>query len=670
MTLPKRVFLLIICLVGIITGYFYLKFPSGPTVSVVMPVFNRQDLVGRAIDSILDQTYTDFEFVIVDDGSTDETPIILQEYARQDNRIKIFTNPTNKGIAYSRQRGLDLAKGEYVAVMDSDDWSVPDRLAKSVAFMRDHPDTDAMTGFVTGIDEKKTFDIPSSDTPYTPNRFEDFFAIELSFYNSFPNVASFFKRTFAIKNKIHYDSSLISAEDYDFWRQFISAGGKLGSISDTLVYIRSHGSNSPDYYNQMITNSLEIHRKLLSRFFEPTQEDLKFVYPLRKKCELLQKIASGNKVSNRVPQQWIENRYTAQCPEKMDDYLLFTHTDWSDFIHVEDNGRIKRYGSGDEGLAIIRGKQMIIKWDGWDGWDGWDAEIFEKKSDGSYDYKRKAHSIPSAPAISVVMSTYNREDFLPRAIESIQGQTFRDWELIIINDGSTDKTADILNRYAAQDDRIRILTNSRNKGLVYALNRGLDAAQGEFIARMDDDDISLPDRLEKQYDFMRAHPDITATSSFVGQPNNGEIWPFQQKTGSDDMKVDLFLGTVPISHPSLMIRRSFLTDHHIRYNDKYRAAEDTKFYLDLYDAGAKMGKVPEILVLYRLHGDNPAAWYDIQYKNSNLFLEDEIFPRFNIQEKIQSRPACPQFQRMIEANRKNPQLPQELLEQAVKAKCP
>ena len=658
----KRILIAAICL-GIIV-ISYCRTSAVPTVSVVMPVFNRQDLVERAIDSILNQSYTDFEFIIVDDGSTDETPAILKDYAQKDTRIKIFTNPTNKGIAYSRQRGLDLARGKYVAIMDSDDWSLPDRLAKSVSFMADHPEIDAMTGPVESINDETSFDIKPSDTTYTLDKQDGFYEIELTFYNSFANVASLFKREFAVKNKIHYDPGFVSAEDYDFWRQFVSAGGKLASITDTLVYIRSHGSNSPSYYEQMISNSLKIHRKLLSRFFTPKESDLKFVYPLPKKCKLLKKMANINKTLNRVPQEWIEKRYTAQCPENRDDYLLFTHTEWSDFVRIETDGRVKRYGTGEQGKATIKGNQIIIEW------DNWDPEIFEKKPDGSYDYKIRIKAHRSEPIISVVMSTYNRADFLPKAIESILDQTFKDWEFIIINDGSTDQTATILDEYAARDSRIKVLTNPQNRGLVWSLNLGLDNARGEFIARMDDDDISLPDRFEKQYIFLRKYPDMTATSSFVGQPKNREPWPFQQKTDSDEMKTDLFLGTVPISHPSLMIRRAFLDEHHIRYSDKYRAAEDTKFYLDLYDAGAKMGKVPEVLVLYRLHGDNPAEWYDTQYKNSNLFLEDEIFPRFNIHDKILSRPACPQFRKMVAENRKKQQLPQEILERAVELKCP
>ncbi|MDR2901628.1 MAG: glycosyltransferase, partial [Lactobacillales bacterium] len=111
--------------------------------------------------------------------------------------------------------------------------------------------------------------------------------------------------------------------------------------------------------------------------------------------------------------------------------------------------------------------------------------------------------------ISVIMSTYNRAPALPVAIESILKQTFNNFEFIIINDGSTDNSADVIKGYAQKDPRIVYLENKENKGLVYGLNRGLDIARGEYIARMDDDDESFPRRFEKQLKTLDSMPEIT-----------------------------------------------------------------------------------------------------------------------------------------------------------------
>ena len=113
----------------------------------------------------------------------------------------------------------------------------------------------------------------------------------------------------------------------------------------------------------------------------------------------------------------------------------------------------------------------------------------------------------NTPEISLIMSVYNGEDYLREAIDSVLMQTFSAWEFIIINDCSTDGTAEILSEYAARDERIKVYTNEVNLRLPSSLNKALSYAQGKYIARMDADDICLPDRLEKQYEFMEKNPD-------------------------------------------------------------------------------------------------------------------------------------------------------------------
>ena len=110
------------------------------------------------------------------------------------------------------------------------------------------------------------------------------------------------------------------------------------------------------------------------------------------------------------------------------------------------------------------------------------------------------------------MSVYNGEDYLAQAIDSVLNQTFLNWELIIINDCSTDKTGEILNEYALRDERIKVHTNEVNLRLPSSLNKALTLAQGKYIARMDADDICLPNRLQEQYNFMEKNKDVALSS--------------------------------------------------------------------------------------------------------------------------------------------------------------
>ena len=120
--------------------------------------------------------------------------------------------------------------------------------------------------------------------------------------------------------------------------------------------------------------------------------------------------------------------------------------------------------------------------------------------------ENKTCKIEKSPMISVIMSTYNRENYLPAAMESILNQTYTDFEFIIIDDASTDNTAKLLQEYQEKDSRIVVISNPQNLGYNKNLTTGFKLAKGKYLARMDDDDISLPTRFEKQVDFLEKTP--------------------------------------------------------------------------------------------------------------------------------------------------------------------
>ncbi len=148
------------------------------------------------------------------------------------------------------------------------------------------------------------------------------------------------------------------------------------------------------------------------------------------------------------------------------------------------------------------------------------------------------------PQVSVLMSVFNGERYLPEAINSILAQTFRDFELIVVDDGSTDSTADILREYAQGDSRLRLLRHEVNQGQAAALNWALGDARGSFIATMDADDISAPHRLERQVEFLRSHPDIGAVGT-------------NRKVCNHDMSELLYTTRLPSRH-ALLALNSFI----------------------------------------------------------------------------------------------------------------
>ncbi len=224
------------------------------------------------------------------------------------------------------------------------------------------------------------------------------------------------------------------------------------------------------------------------------------------------------------------------------------------------------------------------------------------------------------PKVTVLMPVYNAEKYIKEAVDSILGQSFADFEFLIINDGSTDGSVKIIKKFL--DTRIRLIANEKNLGVITTLNKGFDLAQGEYIARMDADDISLPQRLELQVDFMDKHPEIGACGSWVkkfGKLN------FKAKyfTKPEEIKA-AFLFNVSLAHPSVMIRKKILDDNKLRFDHDYLHAEDYDFWVRMMNF-TKLANLPFILLNYRLHLNSISQIHkEIQHKNATRVKLKEL----------------------------------------------
>jgi glycosyltransferase involved in cell wall biosynthesis len=208
----------------------------------------------------------------------------------------------------------------------------------------------------------------------------------------------------------------------------------------------------------------------------------------------------------------------------------------------------------------------------------------------------------ATPTISVLMAVYHGQEYLREAIDSIRAQTVGDFEFVIIDDGSTDGSLAILREYESTDQRIRIITRP-NKGLTKSLNEGIAVCRGEFIARMDSDDVALPDRFEKQLNLLRSNPELIAVGGDVmridadGSRLNSPRMPITH----DEIEADLLIGKGgALVHPALMIRRSALVEAG-GYREKFKTAQDLDLYLRLARKG-KLANVPDVVLKYRIHG--------------------------------------------------------------------
>ena len=224
-----------------------------------------------------------------------------------------------------------------------------------------------------------------------------------------------------------------------------------------------------------------------------------------------------------------------------------------------------------------------------------------------------AHSTPDtqpdAPAVSVVMSVYNSASYLKEAVDSVLAQSFTNFEFVIVDDGSTDRSSQILSAYAAQDPRILLITQE-NQGLPAALNAGMAAARSEIIARMDADDIMLPDRLAKQLSYLRAHPEATVVSClahYINGKNRVIGKNYTNLLTVADCQRSIANGELIFClHPGAMFHKQPVVEIG-GYRSAMIYAQDIDLWNRLADQGHYTIVMPEILMRYRVHPEASMA---------------------------------------------------------------
>lgn len=210
----------------------------------------------------------------------------------------------------------------------------------------------------------------------------------------------------------------------------------------------------------------------------------------------------------------------------------------------------------------------------------------------------------ASPKVTVLMPVFNAEKHLREAVDSILCQTFTDFELLIINDGSTDRSESIIRSYA--DPRIRLVNNASNMRLVATLNKGIGLASGEYVARMDADDISHPSRFAKQVAFLDQNPSCAMVAAKVRQmdcsSNDTGVWPddCNAVSGARILKQLPFANC--IAHPTVMIRKEVINRY--GYDPDQRHSEDYDLWLRMAADGCVISKLDDFLLRYRIHDES------------------------------------------------------------------
>lgn len=227
------------------------------------------------------------------------------------------------------------------------------------------------------------------------------------------------------------------------------------------------------------------------------------------------------------------------------------------------------------------------------------------------------------PLVTVFIPVYNSEEYLQESLKSITSQTYKNMEILLVDDGSTDSSIDIINSF--EDSRIKLIENPGNKGIPYTRNVGLREAKGKYMAIMDSDDISMPNRIQEQVDYLETHPSIDALGTFYikfDQKNEKKITT--EFISSEDVKASLLFHT-PISNPSSIVRLESIKEIGLMYNPDFFVSQDYGFWAELSKAG-KLEILPKYLLKYRTGHENI----------TKVSKRDKLLKRKGIIKRIQS----------------------------------
>lgn len=221
--------------------------------------------------------------------------------------------------------------------------------------------------------------------------------------------------------------------------------------------------------------------------------------------------------------------------------------------------------------------------------------------------------------VTVLMVVYNGSTFLEECVKSVLSQTFTDFEFLIVDDGSEDSTCDIIERF--KDSRIRLIHHAHD--YIASLNLGLHEAHGQYIARMDSDDLMYPNRLEKQVVLLDSYPEVAACMSWAQSFGEMETSMQSRQVGYiHDVLPELLEGNFVV-HPTVMLRKSFLKENSLTYKD-YPYAEDYKLWVDMAKVGARFFVIPKKLLRYRVSELQVSQLHQCEQYNTTVKIKNEV----------------------------------------------
>ena len=540
-----------------------------PLVSIVMPIYNSETYLDEAILSIIHQTYKNWELLIINEfGSNEEGKRIINRYAAIDSRIRLIQNSERLGIAESLNEGLRQAKGEYIARMDGDDISLPERIEKQVEFMESNNDI-LLCGVQVEVFGSEKWDW-KLETDSARIR------TDALFYSPCVHPTILFRRDVINKYNVFYNKDYKASEDYDFFTRILEFG-EIANLKEVLFKYRLYGTNAT-YINNNI--GFKIYSDVMERHFHKLGIDFS-----RKEVDLLSVHYS---LKGLEGVEVLEKMVVLDLLLKKIFYVLYNKDKkFAPYLFKTLHRRFKETYDWLDNTCKYFDKNK--------------AESIYKNSVFYHDeFYVQTKFASSKPKVSVLLPVYNSEKYIAETLWSLFEQTFSDFEVLVLNEyGSSKEGLEVVKMF--EDDRIRIIQNKEKLGLADSLNLGMREAKGEYLARIDGDDLARNDRFALQVKFLdknRAYGLVGSLQHHFGV-NTDYIHDVPKE--HKDILAGLIYDCL-VCHSTIMMRKKAFIDNDLFY-DKAKQAED----YELWTRACKKFKfynIPEILGEYRVGEDN------------------------------------------------------------------
>ena len=503
-------------------------------VSVIIPIYNVEQYLARCLDSVINQTYKNLEIICVNDCSPDNSINILEEYSQKDNRIKIIQREKNGGLSAARNSGFDIAVGEYVYFLDSDDWIDLDYIEKMVAIASKY-DSDIVlnTNIVYEYSDK-----PSKEFVwYTYHeKSPDGVVLSREMAVNFTHCMTWchlYKRDFILNHHFTFPEGYKHEDNYYNHVTKISTDKIIAFYGACYHYLQRENSIMSDTSGHTLAY-LKITKLICD--FHSTHTQYNHYKVLIAKINTFFPIESAEnfELIKYCCSSILKNFDNLECIYgKFEMFCINTLAYIKDFATYQ-----KLYPKGMKAAFILQTAK-----------------------------KQKTK-------ISVIIPIYNKEKFLAKCIESVINQTLKDIEIICLNDCSTDNSLTILEKYSKIDDRIKIVNFEKNQGASYARNKGIDIANGEYLSFIDADDYIDTTFLEKLYNSSNIADIVKGT--ILLDDNNSFANPNWQTDGKEFLQNP---ASFIYGFTSALYKTIFIKQNDIRFPLNVKQLEDPYFLI-------------------------------------------------------------------------------------------